>query len=264
MIKLAYFPGCKIDFYLKDYDISFQAVMERLSVKLVKLPFNCCGYPARSSDFQVSVFSSIRNLAFARKHNLNIITACKCCFGQLKYASYQWHEHSELQEKINILLKEENLFWDGKTKIKHLLPFLYNEIGIENIKKQIKNRLEKKKIVTQYGCHALRPFTITGFDNPHSPKIFEELIDITGFETIEWSKRTECCGNPIYNTNKQLSLKLLNSKLQTASQSGADHICTACTHCQIQYNDLSFQKEWQKHKITPILFTQILERAMEG
>jgi len=277
-VKLAYFPGCKIDFYLKDYGISFKSIMKKLSVELVELPFNCCGYPARSKDFEVSIFSSIRNFALARKYDLDIITPCMCCYGQLQYASFQWKQLEkhpgkltgnstakqsfELKQKFNSLLKAEGLFWDGKTKIKHLLPFLYNDIGINKLKKKIKTRLPAKRVVTQYGCHALRPFTITGFDNPHAPRIFEDLINITGLKSIEWSKSTECCGNPIYETSKSLSLKLLHSKLNAAIKVKADYICTACTHCQIQYNELSFQKECETHNITPTLFTQILDTVL--
>ncbi len=273
-MKLAYFPGCKIDFYLKDYGISFKSIMKKLSVELVELPFNCCGYPARNTDYEVCMFSSLRNLALARKYKLDIITPCMCCYGQLQYASLQWKQlgrqiensakkqTSELKQKFNDLLAQENLFWDGKTEIKHLLTFLYNDIGILNLKKKIKNRLPEKKVVTQYGCHALRPFTVTGFDNPHAPQIFEELINITGLKSVEWSKNTECCGNPILENSKTLSLKILNSKLDAAIKAKADYICTACTHCQMQYNELSFQKECKKHNITPTLFTQILDNAL--
>ncbi len=261
-MRLAYFPGCKIDFYLKDYDISFKSIMKKLSVELVELPFNCCGYPARNTDYKVSIFSSLRNFAIARKHNLDIITPCMCCYGQLKYASLQWDINHELKQQFNDLLAQENLFWDGKTKIKHLLSFLYNDISIMNLKKKIKNSLPVKKVVTQYGCHALRPFTVTGFDNPHAPQIFEELINITGLKSVAWSKSTECCGNPILENNKKLSLKILNSKLDAAIKAEADYIFTACTHCQMQYSEMSFQKECKKHNITPTLFTQILDKAL--
>ena len=265
-MKLAYFPGCKIDFYLKDYGISFKSIMKKLSVELVELPFNCCGYPARNTDYEVSIFSSLRNFAIARKQSLDIITPCMCCYGQLKYASLQWdtlaEKNHELKQSFNDLLAQENLFWDGETKIKHLLSFLYNDIGILNLKKKIKNRLPEKRVVTQYGCHALRPFTVTGFDNPHAPQIFEELINITGLKSVEWSKSTECCGNPILENNKKLSLKILYSKLDAAKKAKADYICTACTHCQMQYNELSFQKEGKKNNITPTLFTQILDKAL--
>ena len=290
-MKFAYFPGCKIDFYLKDYGISFKSIMKKLSVELVELPFNCCGYPARSDDYLTSIFSSIRNFALARKYDLDIITPCMCCYGQLQYASLQWeqmeeqveglingqpdnqpvdksgsqteNQTSEIKRVLNALLAKDGLSWDGKTKIKHFLPFLYNDIGIQNLKKRITNRLPEKKVVTQYGCHALRPFTVTEFDNPHAPQIFEELISITGLKSVEWSKSTECCGNPIHETSKSLSHKILNGKLNAAVKAKADYICTACTHCQIQYSDLSFQKECEKHNISPTLFTEILDSAME-
>ena len=268
-MKLAYFPGCKINFYLKEYDLSFKSIMKKLSVELVELPFNCCGYPARENNFEVSLFSSIRNLAIARQYKLDIITPCKCCYGQLKYASLQWNdlgdkttEDKNLKQKCNELLAKENLFWDGNTKTKHLLSFLYNDIGISQIKKRIKKRLPEKRVVTQYGCHALRPFSVTEFDNPHVPQIFEELINITGYKSVEWSKSTECCGNPILERNRNLSLKILNSKLSAAIEAKADYICTACTHCQIQYSELEFQKECEKYDITPTLFTQILDAAL--
>jgi len=265
-MKLAYFPGCKIDFHLKAYDFSFKSVMEKLSVQLVELPFNCCGYPARDNDFETSLFSSVRNFAIAGKHGLDIITPCKCCYGQLQYVSWQWKSvdkhHPGLKQKFNNLLAKENLFWNGNINIRHLLSFLYHDIGINDLKKRIKQTLPEKKVVAQYGCHALRPFTVTGFDNPHAPHIFEDLINITGLRSVEWTKSTECCGNPILKNNKKLSLKILDSKLDAAIDAGADYICTACTHCQMQYNDMSFEKRMEQHTLVSTPFTRILDRVL--
>ena len=61
---------------------------------------------------------------------------------------------------------------------------------------------------------------------------------------------------------KKLSLKMLGSKLKTASETGAAYICNACTHCQIQYNFMVMEQELKKFQITPVLFTQILGKAM--
>ena len=267
-MKFAYFPGCKISFYAKDYGLSFEAVMETLGVELVRLDFNCCGSPARSKSFEVSILSSIKNYALARKHDLDIITPCKCCFGQFKHASYWYDQNKALKEKIDAILARENLFWDGKTRIKHLLSFLYHDVGIHELEKRIKRKLPEKKVVVQYGCHALRPFSITGFDNPYAPKIFEELLNLTGFKTVEWSKRTECCGNPIFDDNPKLSGKMLQNKIKTARDAGADYICTACTHCQMQYHQMQSdqtqygQIKYQKNNPKTILFTQILGAAL--
>jgi len=261
-MRLAYFPGCKIPFYLEEYGRSFEAVMGKLGVELVSLPFNCCGYPSRNKSLEISVFSSIHNLALAEKQGLDIITPCKCCFGQFKQAVYWWNNHTKLKVKIDALLKKEGLSWKGKTQIKHLLPFLHDEIGPEKLKQHITRQLPSQKIALQYGCHALRPFSITGFDNPYAPQIFEVLVNMTGLKTIEWSKSTECCGNPIYETNKKLSLKILHAKFKTAADSGAEYICNACTHCQIQYNYMEMEEESAKFTITPVLFTHLLGTAM--
>ncbi|MCP4718977.1 MAG: disulfide reductase [Desulfobacteraceae bacterium] len=259
-MKLAYFPGCKISFYLKDYGISFEALMENLGVQLVKLPFNCCGYPERSKNFEVSILSSIKNYALAQQYDLDIITPCKCCFGQFKHASYWYDQNKELKEKIDNILDRENLFWDGKTQITHLLSFLHDDFGIRELEKRIKRKLPGKNIAVQYGCHALRPFAITGFDNPYAPKIFEELLNITGVKTVEWPKSTECCGNPIFETNPRLSLKILQNKIKTAKDAGADYICTACSHCQMQYEMVKDQE--QINSPGTILFTQVLGAAL--
>jgi len=246
---------------MKDYGISFKALMQQLGVELIKLPFNCCGHPARSHRFEVSVLSSIRNYALARACDLDIITPCKCCFGQFKHAAYWYEKNRDLKEKIDGILARENLCWDGNTQIKHLLPFLYNDFGINEIEKRIQDKLPEKKIAVQYGCHALRPFSITGFDNPCAPSIFEKLLNVTGVKPIEWSKSTECCGNPIFDGNTKLSKKILQNKFKTASDAGADFICTACTHCQMQYEMVPSAKSLPDPPI-PLLFTQILGAAL--
>jgi len=261
-MKLAYFPGCKIPFYLEEYGLSFEAVMKKLSVELVKLPFNCCGYPSRSQSLEISVLSSIKNFAIAEKYGLDIITPCKCCFGQFKHAQYWWHENRALRDKISAILAQERLSWNGETRIKHLLSFLYHDLGLSYLKDRVAHGMPDKKVAVQYGCHALRPFSVTGFDNPFAPKIFEELVNLTGMEAVSWTKSTECCGNTVFSNHKQLSIKMFHGKLKAASEAGADYICSACTHCQIQYNTMESEQESQKQKVAPILFTQILGTAL--
>jgi heterodisulfide reductase subunit B len=46
---------------------------------------------------------------------------------------------------------------------------------------------------------------------------------------------TECCGNPQWDKNRKIALKQMQRKLLNAKQAGADFVCTACTYCQIQF-----------------------------
>lgn len=260
-MKLAYFSGCKIPFYQQDYDLSFKAVMTKLEVELVELPFNCCGNPARNENFEISMLSAVKNLAMAQDQGLDIITPCKCCFGQFRHAMHWYAAQPELKQKIDNHLAQENLSWDNKIKVSHLLSFIANDIGFEAFKRKITRKLTNRKLVVQYGCHALRPFSITGFDNPIEPRLFEQVLSHTGAEILDWSKRTECCGHPIFELQPELSVKILNQKQTAAKGAGAQFICTACTHCQMQY-ELAEPKNGDADHLPAVLLTQVIGAAM--
>jgi heterodisulfide reductase subunit B len=269
-MKLAYFPGCKISFFLKNYGEAVEAVMAALGVTLVKLPFNCCGNPSRGKNLEVSVLSAIKNLALAQSRGLDILTPCQCCFGQLKHGAYWYKTQKGLRDKINRILAEEGLFYGGAldrqypepVQIKHFLSFLYHDIGPDSLKEQISRPLGPVKTALQHGCHALRPFSVTGFDNPFAPKIFKELVNITGLETIDWSKELECCGEPLAEDYGDLALKILTNNVETASREGAQFICTACTHCHIQYTQGQAAQNLAKKFIPAVSYPVVLGSAL--
>ena len=264
-MKYAYFPGCKIPTYLPEYDIAVRAVLDCLGVRLVDLHFNCCGYPIRHQSFEASILSGARNLAIARKEHLTIVTPCKCCFGSLKHVEYWMKQRPVLREKINKILASEGLEWDNDIRVIHLLTLLAEDVGKEAIRPRITKPLKNLKIAPHYGCHALRPGDVVQFDNPLSPTIFEKLINLTGAKSIDWSLRLECCGNPLWEKNNRLSIKLMNKKLRNASESGAELLATACTHCQIQFEQVrrSLPRDKQKApELRAVLYVQLLGAAM--
>jgi len=60
-MKFALFAGCKIPFFLPQYGLAGQAVLNALEVELVDMEFNCCGYPIRHRSFEAFVLSAARN-----------------------------------------------------------------------------------------------------------------------------------------------------------------------------------------------------------
>ncbi len=279
-MRLAYFPGCKISFYLKSYGQAVEAVMAALGVTLVKLPFNCCGNPHRGKNLTASVLSAMKNLALAQHHGLDILTPCKCCFGQLKHGRYWYETQENLREKIDRSLSEEglgfknkNLIQDIKTsrlqhravRIRHLLDFLYDDLGVQTLESRISDPLPPHKIALQQGCHALRPYSVTQFDNPFTPTIFRDLIKLTGLRPMAWSKETECCGSPAFETHRDLSLRMRHSKQASARKEGAKYISTACTHCQIQYGQVPGEQSrdvFAKKVIQAVPFAVFLGAAL--
>ncbi len=260
-MKYAFFPGCKIPYYLPQYGLSVRGVLNALGAKLVELEFNCCGYPSRDASFEAFILSAARNMALAQTNGLDILTPCKCCYGSLKNADYWLRQKADLRGRINSILAEEDLTWTPEGRSLHLLQVLKHDIGPEAIKAGIKRPLNGLKTAAHYGCHALRPANVTVFDDPFAPTIFENILSLTGAQCLDWPRRLECCGHPLWEKNDELSLKLRRSKIQDARTSGADLICTACTHCQIQFDhvgDRDSQESEPIHNIPSVLVSQLL------
>lgn len=265
-IKLALFLGCTTPSRLEAYESSSRAVLGKLGVTLVDIrEFNCCGYPLRNRDFKAFVLSSARNLALAEKENLNIMALCKCGYGSLKMAAHLMKEDPSLREEINAILVREGLRYDAGVEIMHLLTVLYREVGLEAIKGRITRFYDNLKVATHYGCHALRPSEIVQFDDPVAPTLFDELVNITGAKSIDWSSKLECCGGPLLEINNELSFNLTEKKLAGAKKGGAHCVTTACPFCQIQFE--TFQKQIAgepstNHQVPSILYPQLLGICM--
>jgi heterodisulfide reductase subunit B len=266
MMEFAYFLGCTIPARLNQYESSSRAVLEKLGVGLVDIrEFNCCGYPLRNIDFKIFILSSARNLALAEKKNLNVMALCKCCYGSLKKADYLMKENASLQKEVNATLEKEGLKYEGRIEVKHLLSVLHKEIGIEAIKGKMAATFKGLKIATHYGCHALRPSQVVGFDNAVAPSLFDQLVEVTGAESIDWPMKLECCGAPLWGINDQLSMDLTLKKLTNGKQSGADYVCAACPYCHIQFDKVQKMILSQRnvnHPLPSVLYTQLLGMSL--
>ncbi len=261
-MKFALFLGCQIPVRLKQYETSSRAILERLGVGLVDIEeFNCCGYPLRNIEFKAFLLSSARNLALAEKKKLDVMTLCQCCYGTLRKADFLLKENASLRKEVNAILEREGLQYEGEVKVKHLLYVLHQEVGVEAIKKNIAKTFKGLKIAAHYGCHALRPSQVVRFDDPVTPSIFDQLVEVTGAESIAWPMRLECCGAPLWGINDELSMDLTLKKLNDGKESGAEYLCVACPYCHLQFDTVQKRIIAQRgvnHPLPSILYPQLL------
>ena len=266
-MKFALFLGCNIPIRLKQYETSSRAVLNKLGVTLVDIPeFNCCGYPLRNIDLKAFVLSSARNLALAERQNLNMMVLCKCGYGTLRMAQHLIKENAPLREEVNAILAREGLKYEGDIRVKHLLTVLFNDVGTEVIKEKVTRPYENLKIATHYGCHALRPSNIVQFDDPVAPTIFDQLVEVTGAESVDWPAKLDCCGGPLLGTNDELSFDFTEKKLADAKRAGAHYVTTGCVFCQIQFDTIQKSMETDRgsnHHVPSILYPQLLGLCMD-
>ncbi len=233
-MSYAFFIGCKIPFYVPHYETAVRAVCRELNIGLEEIEFNCCGYPMRHFDFASAVLAAARNLALAEKAGFDLLTPCKCCFGSFKHAIHDLEENPELMKTVNAKLAEEGLAYSGKAQVKHLLQVLHDDIGVDVLKEKVVKPFYGLKVALIYGCHALRPSKITGFDDPLSPSLFDDLVKLTGAASLDWEGKLQCCGGPLMEKNEELSLALALARLGEAQSAGADYMTIGCTYTQMQ------------------------------
>ncbi|MDI6686986.1 MAG: CoB--CoM heterodisulfide reductase iron-sulfur subunit B family protein [Desulfobacterales bacterium] len=266
MIKYALFLGCNIPARVSWYEDSSRAVLKNLGVELIEISgFNCCGYPLKNIDQNAYILSAAKNLALAENQGLNILTLCKCCFGSLKKVEYLFKEDSSLRQDVNRTLADIGLKYEGNIAVKHFLSVLYHDVGIDVIKNRLSGSYKDLKIATHYGCHALRPSRITQFDNPIAPTIFDELVEITGAVSVDWSQKLECCGAPLTGINDDISINLTKKKVLDAKKSGADYLCTACPFCHLQFDTVQKEvasNDADSEHLAPVLYSQLLGLCM--
>ena len=266
MKKFALFIGCNIPAKVGQYEMSARAVLEKLNIDIADIKdFNCCGYPLKNTDQTAWILSSARNIALAENAEKDILTLCQCCFGSLKKANALLKEDNELKVNINKILGKEGLKYNGTSSISNYLSVLHNDITIDELNKKILDHYKDLKIATHYGCHALRPSEIMQFDDPVSPSIFDNLVNITGAKSIEWPGKLDCCGAPVLGINDNLSYDLTEKKLGNAKKAGADFICVACPWCHMQFDKIQDQivsKRNKEYNLPSILYTQLLGLRM--
>ena len=261
-MKFVMMRCCTTPIVLQEYEWSTNAVMEKLGIELVDVPeLGCCGYPLRNISFRAHILASARNLALTEKENLDLITVCNCCYGTLRYVDNLMKDDAAIRKEVNTTLEKEGLRYEGDIEAKHILQVLYDDVGIETIRDMVVKPFHGLRIATHYGCRILRPSKVAQFDKPHFPTKFDELVEVTGAQSIDWSTKLECCGSPLWGINNELSLDLTENKLRRAKEYSADYLCVACSYCQIQFDRVQrilLIERGPELKLPSVLYPQLL------
>ncbi len=266
-LKYLLFLGCVIPYRLASYEVSARKVLERLGVELVEMPdFNCCGLPLDPVDHDAMLLLAARNLCLAEQKGLNILALCPGCAGTLRKVNRTLLEDKKLRERVNGLLKEIGLeFQGGKINVRHLIQVLIEDIGLDRIKEKIVNPLVDLKVAEHNGCHVLRPAKYIGFDDPENPVLLKKLIEATNAECLDYMYETDCCGAPIIGVNDQIPLYLTGDKLRNIKAVDAQMLITVCPFCHMMFdiNQPRIERLLDEKFGIPILhYPQLLGLAM--
>lgn len=266
-MEYALFLGCTIPARAPSYESSFRKVMKKLNVGLVDLKgATCCApIPIESLDFTTSIAIAAYNICLAEEIDLDLMTICNGCFQLLSKANAVLKEKGKLKANVNKILSEVGKEYKGKKDVKNFLQVLYNDVGVEKIKESVSKPLKGLKVAAFYGCHLLMPSSILMFDDPVSPHLLDDLVELTGAESVPYMHKMRCCGGLLRGISDELGRKLARDKLFHVSQAKADCIITVCPFCFIQLDlgQLEVRRKFDEPYNIPIVhYPELLGLAM--
>jgi len=266
-MKYALFLGCTVPVRALNYELAARKVGEKLGLEFLDIPeFSCCGFPVKSVDRMTFMLMAAENLSLAEEANLDICTLCSACSSVLTEVDKQLKENRALPSRINEDLSVTNRKYHGKIHVKHFVRILHEDVGLAKIKEMVKRPLSEFNFTAHYGCHYLKPSEVYGkFDEPENPRTLDELIRVTGAQSIPYEDKNECCGGGVLGVEEATALKIAALKLDHIKASGADALVLICPFCNIMYegNQKKIEKQSETEFNLPVLYyPQVLGLAL--
>ena len=260
-MKYGYYPGCSLHSTGEEYEISLRAVCDRLGIELQEVRgWICCGTsPAHSASRLLSLALPLENLRRAEKMELaQVVAPCAACFARLKVAHHEASKHPELAEQLSEVLDAPV---PTSVEVLHPLEILSN--GVE-IRAAVERELPALRVVCYYGCLLTRPPDAMQFDECEYPMSMDRCLRASGIETLDWSRKTDCCGGALVLSETDVALRLTRDVLEEAKAAGANAIAVACPLCQatLDTRQTEIEREYGASYGLPVFyFTQLMGLA---
>jgi len=234
-LKYLLFTGCTAKQSTPEQYMSTMAVAKKLGIELVELvEASCCGAShLQDYDEFLSLVLNARNIAYAEKHGLTMVTICNTCQLNTAMTKHKLDNDPELKAKVNEKLAEVGLEYKGTSEITHFLYAIIDDIGLDKIKDMVVTPLSQFNIAPFYGCHNIRPSELSK-ENPYKPTSLDDLIIACGGEAVDYEEKNKCCGFHVELQAPKTAAILTGNAIAGAMDNNADMMVTPCPLCHLK------------------------------
>ena len=239
-LKYALYTGCTARESTPELLKSTMAIAKKLDIELILLDeASCCG-ASHLQDFDelLSAVLNARNLCYAEKLGLPMVTICNTCQLNTSLTKDRLDNDPEFKAKVNEKLAEVGLEYKGTSEVKHFLYALQDDYGYDNIASQVTNPMSDINIASFYGCHNIRPSHLqnksNGGENSYKPVSLDNLVVALGGNAVEYESKNKCCGFHVELQNPQTANKLSGAAMTDAIDQNADMMVTPCPLCHLR------------------------------
>jgi len=243
--------------------MSVREAFPKLNIELVDLSeTNCCGDPVKSMKDLAANYLAARVIALANKTGLvNLLVPCNRCHFVISEAKNVLEKNERFCQRIIGVLKEEGLEYNPNVRIWHVIDFLHDFVGLDNVKKAVQKSLKGLKLTTHVGCQIIRYSDLGRMDDAENPRKLDELVGALGAETVDYAEKLDCCGANLMYSHSDSALSLAGTKLSVLQNLGVDGLVVSCPDCGLMFD--SKQKDagttvGAKLGLPVVYYTQLL------
>jgi succinate dehydrogenase / fumarate reductase cytochrome b subunit len=239
-LRYALYTGCTARESTPELLKSTLAIAKALDIELVLLDeASCCGAShLQDFDDQLSLVLNARNIVYAEKLGLTMVTICNTCQINTAMTKDRLDNNPQLKKQINSKLAEVGLEYKGTSEVKHFLYALVDDLGVEEIAKRVTKPLSDFQIAAFYGCHNIRPSELqhksNGGENAYAPNSIDKLILALGGKNVEYESKNKCCGFHVELQDPKTANRLSGTALTDAIDNGAEAVVTPCPLCHLR------------------------------
>ncbi|MCP4984349.1 MAG: hypothetical protein GY935_28090 [Gammaproteobacteria bacterium] len=259
---IGYYPGCSLSSSAIEYGKSVKSIAAAMDLELIEPKnWSCCGSgAAHSVDPKAANVLPMSTVAKIEQMGLDTVTSpCSACYSRLKQAEHSVSNREKVRKEVNEELDYE---YQGSVKVEHLMDILVDRIGLDEVSKRVTNPLKGFKVACYYGCLITRPTRVTGAENPEYPQKMDRLVKTLGAETVEWSRKTECCGGSLAMTRTEAAARLMRRIMDDAKACGAEAIVTMCPICHLNLDSRQAAMGFSQAEEIPVFqATQLMSLA---
>lgn len=266
--NISLFLGCVAPNRYPGIELATRKIIENLKLNICDLEgASCCPAPGVFKSFDKTTWLALasRNIVLAERLNTDIITICNGCYGSLGEANNILKTNELLKNEVNEKLKSINFQFNGTANVRHIVEYLYNEITPQYLRELIKIPLTGLKVAVHYGCHLIRPSKEKKLISSENPRFFDELVNSTGAESVDYEDKMLCCGagGGVRSAFLETTLKMTEQKLEILKRNNFDCIVDACPFCHLQFDSgqQELNKQGGNYNIPVLHYTQLLGLA---
>jgi heterodisulfide reductase subunit B len=231
--KYGYFLGCVMPAKMPWAEKATFLVAEKLGINWDYMKETlCCVRPGvwKAIDPDTWLTLTAQNLALAEKQGVTLVDSCNGCWITHYEALNELLEEPEKMEMVNKHLAKAKMKLKGTVQVKHFLQVLYEDVGLNDIKKAVKKPL-KLRMMRHIGCHARK------LGNDVLPKYFDEILEAVGVELVDTPYDSMCCGLLFYFADPKTAIyRNVFKKFKLAQDLGVDAIAIICSGCYDQFD----------------------------